>query len=110
MALRTRVQISKDNQPADVDDQYLRRAYDVDVLKTLSLTTTKVEVGKDLSSIQYIYVKRTGNDADVYVYRNAGPDAYIVDDVFLAIGIENCDRLALKASAATEVTVYLGGS
>lgn len=109
MALRTRVQISKDDQPNDVDEQYLRRAYTVEALKTISLSTSKVEVGKDFDSIEYIYIKRTGDAADVYVYRNAGPDAYIVEDTFLAIGIDNCDRLALKASANTEVLLYLGG-
>jgi len=107
---RTRVQISRTGQAAEIDDQYLARSYTVDVHKTISLTTAKIEVAKDLSTISYIYIRRTGDEADIYVYRNAGPDAYIVSDMFLAFGIDNCDRLALKASASTDVEIFLGGS
>jgi hypothetical protein len=110
VALRTRVQISKDDAAHDVDDAYLRRSYTIEVQKTISLGTTKVEVGKDLDTISYIYIKRTGDAADIYVYRDAGPDAYIISDMFLAFGIDGCSRLALKASADTEVLIYLGGS
>lgn len=110
MALRTRVQISKDDQVADIDEQYLRRAYTVEALKTISLDTTKIEVGKDFDSIEYIYIRRTGDEATIYVYRDAGPDAYQVSDMFLAFGITGCSRMALKASTDTEVKVYLGGS
>lgn len=110
MALRTRVQISKDSQVADIDESYLRRTYTVEALKTISLGTSKIEVGKDFSSIEYVYVVRTGDEATIYVYRDAGPDAWQVSDTFLAFGITGCSRLALKASTDTEVKVYLGGS
>lgn len=110
MALRTRVQISKTGAIADVDEQYLRRSYTVEVLKTISLGTTKIEVGKDLSSIEYIYVMRTGDEATISIYRDAGPDAYQFSDAFLCFGITGCSRLALKATTDTEVLVYLGGS
>ena len=110
MALRTRVQISRDSETADVDDAYLRRSHTVEVLKTISLGTAKIEVGKDLDTIQYIYLKRTGDEATIYVYRDAGPDAYPVSDMFLAFDITGCSRLALKASTDTEVKLYLAGA
>jgi hypothetical protein len=110
VALRTRVQVSRDDSPHSVDQFYLRRSYTVEVEKTIALSTSKIEVGKDLTTISYILIRRTGAATTIYVYRDAGPDAYEVSDIFMAFGITGCSRLALKADADTEVHIFLGGS
>jgi len=110
VALRTRLQVSKDDSAADIDEFYLRRAYDVEALKTITLSTSKIEVGKDFDTISYVLIRRTGDEATIYVYRDAGPDAWQTSDVFIAFGLTGVSRLALKASTDTEVQLYLGGS
>lgn len=115
MAMETRVQIRRRVAGDEVSrppDLYLRRDYTTyQEYQTLSLTSGfKTGLTTILTSIEYIYIKVTGDAATISLYKSLSPQSLEFNDCFLLIGGEGIVSLALKADADTEVYVYIAGS
>ncbi len=112
--LETRLEIKRRNnglQLADAEDRFIRRSYDEEqILPSVSLTAgTKTEIKVQMSTIQYIYIKVSGNAATVQLFKELSPESWSFTDAWLMIGT-SITSFSLQASVDTTVYIYLCGT
>lgn len=94
-----------------VENRFIRSSYSKSFRARFSLTGgVGKEISTNLTSIEFIYVKVTGDVTDVNLYKNLSPESLEFSDSFLAWEVEGVTKITLKADADTEVFVCLGGS
>lgn len=104
------LQIKRDETQSDIATRWLRRDYTQVFEQTLQLTSAKTLLKHHLSSIQFVYINRVGNQTSIFLYRNLSPERWTFDDTFLAWGLGDLTSLTLAADEDTEVYVFLGGT
>jgi hypothetical protein len=108
--VQIRLTISEDNDAPAITNDWLRRSYSETYTHTLGLTNNKVEVAvQHLSEIQFVYVEIL-EGGPVLAYKNAGASYYKFSDFILLVGLEDCQRLALRAEPSAKVKVWMGGA
>ncbi len=114
MAIEAQVSLRRSDATdhlADVDERFLSRSYDESELKVLSLAaSTKTKIQTGISTIELLYVRRTGDSADIQIYRGSSPEYWTFNDTFMAFVMSEGEEIYLEADAATTVLVYLGGT
>lgn len=95
------------------DEQELRRQHIFDRMsytefyeRTHHLTAGyKTDIHSGMSTIQFIYIV---SDEELRIYKNLSPEYWLSGKVFLIFDTEIA-QLALMATAAASVYIYLGG-
>jgi hypothetical protein len=113
VSLQTRVTLRRYSDGTElnaIDDRFVRRDYDRWEELDMDLTTVKSEVVTNLSAIEFVYIRRTGDEATVSVYKNLSPESWDFDDVFMVFPADSLTNLSLEASVDTTVHIYMAGS
>jgi len=109
--LEVKVNINRGGSVPDVGDLWLRRDYDLVFEQTIALSSTRTEIKHHLSTIQFIYVKKTAGDDDdqVFLYKNRSPESLAFTDALLAYTTD-LTNLSLKTDGADVVVrLFLAG-
>lgn len=114
MAVEARVSLRRSDATdhlADVDERFLSRSYAVIDMKIISLAAdTKTLLYTNLSTVELLYIRRTGDSADIQLYRGSSPEYWTFNDTFMAFAMAETEELYVEATAATTLLVYLAGS
>lgn len=114
MAVEARVTLRRSDTTdhlADVDERFLSRSYTNSEMKVISLAAdTRVQLDTNLSTIELLYIRRTGDSTDIEVYRGSSPDCWTFNDTFMAFVMSETNEIYVEAAAATTILVYMAGS
>jgi hypothetical protein len=96
---------------ADVDERFLTRDYTAIDMKTFSLVAgTKTLLDTNLSTVELLYIRRTGDSTDIKIYRGSSPEYWTFNDMFMAFVMSETQELYVTATVATTILVYMAGS
>jgi hypothetical protein len=90
--------------------EWLRRDYGRVEEHTLELTTTKTDVDTSIADIKFLYIEPLTDDVTVELYKNLSPESWTVGDFVLIAGVDECTKIAMKASAAATAKVLIAGN
>ena len=100
------------------DSSISRRATITDISDTRAVThqafslAANVKKGVDLGDVttaSTIYIERTSGTGTIEVFKNGSNESWRMDDLFFVMGA-SVTQLALKATAATAIWIYIAGS
>ena len=96
---------------ADVDERFLSRSYTAIDMKIVSLAAgTKTLLDTNLSTVELLYIRRTGDSTDIKIYKGSSPEYWTFNDTFMAFVMSMTEEIYVEATVATTVLVYMAGS
>lgn len=116
MSLQTDLRIrrrSSGNELNEIEHVFLRRDYALQQqYPSLSLSAgIKTELETPISDVTFLYIKRTGDSANIQIFKNLSPESYTFTDCFLIVGLDDdVSEIHLEADTDTTVYIFVAGS
>ena len=102
------LQVSTGDITRPVLSEWYSPIYEGQFETVISIGTTLTEIKTHLSVIELVVIRVDTDNVTLEVHKDRSPEYWQVDGLFIAKDVA-IEVLSLRASAAAEVYVYLGG-